>query len=498
MSNVRVRYAPSPTGSPHIGNIRTAIFDWLFARHSGGTFIFRIEDTDKTRETATGIDEQIEALRWLGLDWDEGIEVGGPHGPYIQSQRLAIYQEYAERLLAAGHAYRAYDTKDELDTMRAEQQRRGLPPGYDRRHRYLNDDERAEYERAGRTSVIRMAVPREGETKLADPVYGNVVFENKVLDDHILLKSDGFPTYHLASVVDDHLMKISHVFRGEEWLPSAPIHVLLYQFLGWTPPVIAHLPLMLGPDRKKLGKRNKEFSLFALDYKKNGYLPEAMLNFLTLQGWSPKEDRDLYSREELIEKFSLDGLLNRGPIVDKAKLEWFNAEYIRALPIPQLVTRALPYLQSAGLVEAEPSPATLEYLERIFPLVQERMPTLAAAAEAADFFLLGDHDYAYDDKAVEKWLTNPAVAERLAAVKGGMAGLTSWEHDTVEAVVRDVITRFEVKGGEVIHPVRVAISGRMTGPSLFDSIVVLGKDRVVRRLKRTIAKIGEVAAASGS
>lgn len=487
MSNVRVRFAPSPTGAPHIGNIRTALFDWLFARHTGGKFILRIEDTDKNREVPGGIDFIKDALRWYGLDWDEGPDVGGGYGPYIQSERLHYYREYADQLVASGHAYRAYDTEERLKAMREDQQKRGLPTGYDRRHRYLSADERAQYEKAGAPYVIRFAVPSEGETTFQDAVYGEITYKNKVLDDAILLKSDGFPTYHLASVVDDHLMEISHVFRGEDWIPSAPLHILLYQAFGWERPIFVHLANMLGPDRKKLGKRFG--SVEALAWRNEGYLVEAMFNFLALQGWSPREERDLFTREELVEKFSIDGLLNRSPITDREKLDWFNGQYIRALSLPELTRRCLPFLQAAGLAPEQPDEETLGYIERVIALEQERIHTLANAPELAGFFLKADDAYEFDEKAVAKWFAHPGVGDRLRAVRSGFEALADWNAETTEAVVRETIAQFGVKNGEVIHPVRVALSGQTTGPGLFELIDVLGKERSLRRLDRALTLV---------
>lgn len=488
MTNVRVRFAPSPTGSPHVGNVRTALWDWLFARHTGGKFILRIEDTDKNREVAGGVDEIKDALRWYGLDWDEGPDVGGPFGPYIQSQRLDIYKEQAERLISEGKAYYAYDTPEELAAFREQQQKRGLPTGYSRRHRHLSDEDRAHYEaERAANRVVRLAIPLEGETKFTDAVYGEITVQNRVLDDVILLKSDGYPTYHLAAQVDDHLMEISHVLRGEDWIPSAPLHILLYRALGWEPPVFVHLPNMLGPDKKKFGKRNG--ALAALEYPKQGYLQEAMFNFMALQGWSAKEDRDLYTRAELVEKFGLDGLLNRSPISDPEKLLWYNGQYIRQLSLADLAARTLPFLQDAGLVGPDPDAATLTYIGDVLALEQERMKTLAEAPALADFFLLADDKFVFDDKAVQKRFTEPGVGDRLRRVRDGFASLEVFDAETTEAVVRATIEAFGVKGGEVIHPVRVAISGRATGPGLFETIAVLGKDRVLRRLDRALGMI---------
>ncbi len=485
-TDVRVRFAPSPTGALHIGGIRTALWDWLLARHTGGVFILRIEDTDKAREVEGGVQIIINSLRWYGLDYDEGPDIGGPYGPYVQSERLPFYAQYAEELIASGHAYYAYDTPDELAAFREDRQKRGLPTGYSRRHRHLSPEDRARYE-AERADfrVVRFAVPLEGETTFTDTVYGSITVQNRVLDDQVLLKSDGFPTYHLASVVDDHLMCISHVLRGEDWIPSAPLHILLYAALGWEPPAFVHLPNMLGPDRKKLSKRY--FAAGALEYPQQGYLQEALINFLALQGWSPKDERELFTREELMERFTPAGILNHSPISDPEKLDWYNGQYLRRLPLPDLTARALPFLQAAGLVGDNPGPELLTYIGAVLALEQERMKTLADAPALADFFLLPDDAYAFDDKAVQKWLAPPGAAERLRAVRDGFAALTDWTAEATEEVVRRVIAAFDVKGGDVIHPVRVALSGRTAGPGLFETIAVLGRERVGRRLERAIA-----------
>ena len=493
MTNVRVRFAPSPTGALHIGGIRTALFDWLYAKHTGGTFILRIEDTDKARETEDGVQVILDSLRQYGLDYDEGPEKGGPFAPYVQSERLDIYHKHIERLIADGKAYRAYDLPEELARMRENQQRRGLPPGYDRRHRYITDAERAEYETTrGSHATVRFAVPLEGEVTFTDAVYGEITVQNRILEDAILLKSDGFPTYHLAAQVDDHLMEISHVLRGEEWLPSAPLHILIHRALGWEPPIYAHLPVMMGPDKKKFGKRNG--ALGALEYPKQGYLQDATINFLAMQGWSPKEERDLFSVPELVEKFDLDGILNRSPISDPEKLLWFNGQYLRKLSLPELAAQTLPFLQDAGLVGENPDAETLGYIGRVLALEQERMKTLAEGPLLADFFLLGDDEYLFDDKAAQKWLNHPGVADRLRRVRDGFAALEVFDEPAAEEVVRATIAEFDVKGGDVIHPVRVAISGRTNGPGLFDAIAVLGRERCINRLNRALGMVGETKA----
>ena len=485
MTEVRVRFAPSPTGALHIGGVRTALWDWLFARHSGGKFILRIEDTDKTREVEGGVQTILDSLRAYGLDYDEGPDVGGPYGPYIQSERLSHYQQYAEQLIAFGHAYYAYDTPEELQRFREQQQTRGLPTGYSRRHRDLADADRERYDRERREfRVVRLAVPREGQTTFTDAVFGEISYENKVLDDVILLKSDGYPTYHLANVVDDHLMAISHVLRGEDWIPSTPVHLLLYQALDWTRPVFVHLPNMLGPDGKKLSKRF--MAVGAMEYLRDGYLLEAMTNFLALQGWSAREERDLYPVSALIEKFSLDGILNRSPIFDPDKLLWYNGQYIRALSLPELAARTLPFLQRADLVGPDPDAATLSYIGHVLKLEQERMKTLADAPGLADFFLLGDDEYVFDEQAVQKRLRVPGAGDRLRRVRAGFAALEVFDETNTEAVVRATAEEAGVKAGEIIHPVRVAVSGRPTGPGLFEMLAVLGQDRCLRRLDRAL------------
>ncbi|MDA8219621.1 MAG: glutamate--tRNA ligase, partial [Dehalococcoidales bacterium] len=327
MDNVRVRFAPSPTGTPHIGNVRTALFNWLFARHHGGKFVLRIEDTDVARRVPGAIEAIMDGLRWLGLDWDEGPEVDGPLGPYFQSERLHLYRQYAAQLVEQGHAYYCYCSPERLAEMRAEQERRKESVGYDRRCRYLSPADREEAEASGVTPVVRFAMPLEGETTYHDLLRGDVTIQNSVLDDFVILKSDGYPTYHFAVVVDDHHMHISHVLRADEWIPSTPRHVLLYRALGWDLPRFAHLPIILGPDRSKLSKRHGATSITA--YREEGYLPEALVNFLALLGWSYDGVTEVFSREDLIARFDLDRVGKTAAVFDREKLEWMNGYYIR-------------------------------------------------------------------------------------------------------------------------------------------------------------------------
>ena len=353
---VRVRFAPSPTGYLHIGGARTALFNWLFARRHGGQFILRIEDTDQKRTIPGAMEEQMAALRWLGLDWDEGPDVGGPYGPYIQSERVALYQEWAQWLLDHGHAYKCFATPEELAEMRAEQKAKGLPLGYDRRYRDTPTAEVARLEAAGRDYVIRFRMPLEGKTVLHDAIRGPIEFDNSQLTDLVLLKADGFPTYHLANVIDDHFMHISHIMRADEWLNTGPLHVNIYAALGWQPPIYAHLPVVLSPSGKgKLSKRDQAFEDDGLqvlvqvgEFEKEGYLAEAVVNFLTNVGWSFGDDVEIFSTAEAIPRFALESISPAPTKLPFAKLEWLNGQYIQRMDTAALARAIKPFLEAAG------------------------------------------------------------------------------------------------------------------------------------------------------
>ena len=337
---VRTRYAPSPTGEPHLGNIRTALFAWLLAKHHGGQFLLRIEDTDRQRLVEGGVEAQMETLRWLGIDWDEGPDKGGPHAPYTQSERLDIYQEHAGRLLTSDRAYRCYCSSERLAEVRKAQQARKEPPRYDRLCRDLSADDRARREADGAPAVVRFKTPLSGETLTHDALRGEVSFANDTLDDFVIVKSDGYPTYHPAAIVDDHLMQVTHVIRGEEWLSSTPKHILLYQFLGWTPPTMAHLPLILSPTGGKLSKRNAEkigIPVSVRQYREAGYEPEALLNFLAFLGWNPGAEQEIFTLEGLVEAFSIDRVGSAGVQFNLDKLRWFNQQHLRRLSLDELL-----------------------------------------------------------------------------------------------------------------------------------------------------------------
>ena len=485
-NSVRVRYAPSPTGYPHVGNIRTALFNWLFARHSGGSFIVRIEDTDVARKVKGTVEAILEGLSWLGLDWDEGPDVGGKFGPYFQSQRLELYHELAERLVSQGDAYYCYCSPQRLEEMRAEQVRRKQPPGYDRHCRNLSREEQSRREAEGVTPVVRFKTPLEGQTKVNDLIRGEVVFENNTIDDFVLLKSDGYPTYHLANVVDDHLMEISHVLRAEEWLSSTPRHLFLYQALGFEPPQFAHLPMLLGADRAKLSKRHGAVSI--TDYREQGYLPEAMVNFLALLGWSLDDKTELLSRQELINNFSLERVSRTAAIFNRDKLNWMNGVYIRRLSLEDFTQRAIPFLES-GLPKEVNRPISKEYVSRIVPLTRERINTLAEAATYANFFFLDKLKYDAS-LLIGKKMTIETTLKALKVAQEKLSLLESFDHDSLEGTLRPLADELGLNAGQLFSPLRVATTGRTAAPPLFETMMVLGKERCLERIRVAIEKLG--------
>ncbi len=482
----RLRMAPSPTGSPHIGNIRTAVFDYLYARHTGGTFVLRIEDTDRNRYVEGSLDEMMYALRWMGMQWDEGPEVDGPFGPYFQSQRLDFYHKYAQQLIESGRAYYCYCTKERLEEMRSVQEAAKLPPGYDRRCRALNEAECDALSEENPNPVIRFAMKTEGATELDDVVRGHVSFRNDLQDDFIIIKADGFPTYHFASVVDDHLMQITHVVRGDEWLSSAPKHVQIYEALGWQPPVWVHPSLILDERGKKLSKRSEAQTRF-LSYIEDGYLPDAMLNFLATMGWSAGEDRKLYSREELIEKFSLEGITNHPAIFDLHKLNDLQGEYVRMLTVEALADMILPRLQQAGYIGDSPSSDETDYLRRVTALIQDRLVLLKEAPEMVAYFYT--EEFEYDEKGVRKHLAKDTTTEILKAVMSKLASVCGWTTDSIETAIREVAADLQTTAASIIHPTRMAVTGRTWGPGLFELMEVIGKDRVITRFQRCIDEL---------
>jgi glutamyl-tRNA synthetase len=467
---VRVRYAPSPTGFPHVGNIRTALFNWLFARHTGGKFIVRIEDTDVARTVPGALEAILDSLRWLGLDWDEGPEVGGGHGPYFQSQRLPAYQEAAERLVREGRAYRCYCSAERLEAMRQEQQKQKLSFGYDRHCRGLTDADRVQLAVQGIKPVVRFKTPLEGQTRFQDLLRGEVVFENGTIDDFVLLKSDGYPTYHLANVIDDQLMEISHVLRAEEWLSSTPRHILLYDALDYEPPLFAHMPMILGPDRSKLSKRHGATAL--TEYREQGYLPEALVNFLALLGWSLDEKAELFSRQQLIENFSLERVSRTAAIFNKEKLDWMNGVYIRGLSVDDLTGRVFPFMEKDLPPEVE-RPLDINYVRQMVPLIRERISTLKDAAA----MLIG------------KKMTAETALTALKGAAENLSSLAGFSPDLLEDTLRHLADELGIKTGQLLNVLRVATTGRDAAPPLFETMAVLGKERCLQRIKAALAKL---------
>jgi glutamyl-tRNA synthetase len=483
---VRVRFAPSPTGKIHAGNIHTAVFDYLLARHTGGTFILRIEDTDTTRKEEGAVELMMEAMKWLGLDWDEGPDIGGPYGPYIQSQRLPLYKEAAEKLVARGSAYYCYCSPERLENMRKEQSAQKLSTGYDRTCRNLMAEERAAKEAQGIKPVIRFKVPDEGQTKFHDVIYGDVVFENKTLDDFVMLKSDGYPTYHLASVVDDYAMKITHVIRGEEWISSTPRHLLMYQAFGYDPPQYAHMSLIVAANRAKLSKRRGAISM--LEYREMGYLPEALFNFLVLMGWSLDDKTEIMTRRQMIENFSIERMGKTPAAFNEEKLDWMNGVYIRNLSVEELTNRVLPFMEKDLPPEVN-RPLDVNYIRQIVPLMQPRINTLKDAATYAEFFFIGKLEYD-TAKLIAGKMTPEAALAALKTAEEKLSSLESFRRDLLEDMLRHLADELGIKAGQLFNILRVATTARDAAPPLFETMEVLGKERCLNRIKVAISKLG--------
>jgi glutamyl-tRNA synthetase len=476
---VRTRIAPSPTGDPHVGTAYMSLFDKAFAHKHGGSFVLRIEDTDQTRYNPSSVEEIIESLSWLGLTPDEGPGIGGDYGPYVQTERSDIYVEHAERLIALGKAYRCFCTPERLEQMRREQAARKEPPRYDRTCRYLTSEEIERNLSEGKLYTVRMAVPDEGTTGFVDLIRGEISFENRVLDDSVLLKSDGLPVYHLAVVVDDHLMKITHVIRAEEWISSTPKHILLYQYFGWEPPKFAHMPLLRNADRSKISKRKHPTSLKW--YREQGFLPEAMINFLALQGWSMPDGREIFFYEDVEREFTFDRMTTSGPIFDLVKLTSINGKHIRMLSEDELYKRLQPCL---------PPGLDPDRVRQVVPLIHDRLTRLNEFYELTDF-LFGpppDHDA---NLLLPKNGTPEQVRDGLQRIRKLLEALPEpWTHEAWEAGMRAIAADMGLKAGDAFMILRVATSGRTASPPLFESLGILGKAETLRRVDAALAKLG--------
>jgi glutamyl-tRNA synthetase len=487
----RVRFAPSPTGYLHVGGARTALFNWLYVRRHGGTFVLRIEDTDVERSSTDMVTGILDGLRWLGLDWDEGPGAGGPHGPYFQSERLDRYRRAAATLVANGFAYYCYCSPDRLRGEREKAEQRGEAWQYDRACLALPSEKIAELEATGAPRAIRFqvgarhrasgATAKPSATAFDDAVHGRIEFDPRNIEDFVVLRSDQHPTYHLSVVVDDVEMAITHVIRGDDHISNTPKHLMLFDAFGAAPPVFAHVPLILGEDKKRLSKRHGATSV--TEYRRRGYLPDAMVNFLALLGWSPGDDRELMSIAELTRSFSLEGISGGNAVFNTEKLDWMNGQYIARLSSEALLREVEPVLVAVGLLGPGARPAGA-WLHRLMDLLRPRAKRITDLVDLARPFLADTVEY--EPEAVEKHLTSPGLAGHVAALATTLGALNPFDEPHVEAAVRGLAAERDVKAGMLIHATRVAVTGRASSPGLFEVLVLLGRDRSVERLGRLV------------
>ncbi len=488
MKKIRTRIAPSPTGNLHVGGLRTGLYAYLYTKHDGGDFLVRLEDTDQTRLVEGATENIVKSLFWGNIPPDEGVSMQddkivqiGDKGPYIQSERLDIYKKYAQQLLEQGDAFYCFCTKDRLDDLRKTQQLNKQPTGYDGLCKTLSTEEAQAKRDASEPHVVRLNMPDEGTTSWNDMVRGEVSFENKLIDDQVLVKTDGFPTYHLAVVVDDHFMEITHVFRGEEWVSSTPKHIVLYEMLGWKAPLHAHLPLLVNEKKQKLSKRHGDVSVF--DFKEKGYLPEAMINFVAFLGWNPGTEQEIFTLEELVEAFDFAQVHKSAAVFNYDKLDWYNKQWMKKLSLKDLSERAHPFFEKAGL-----SIGDLQ-LEELVKLGRERAETLADIPENVSF-LLNDLEYSADMLAWKKADADDAK-EKLAKLSGILASIddTAWTEEGIQDTVMPWIQENDLGTGNVLWPTRVALSGLQNSPGPFEIMAVLGKEKSLKRIGEAINKL---------
>ncbi len=484
--SVRVRFAPSPTGFVHVGGLRTALYNYLFAKVHGGTYLLRIEDTDQERFVEGAIENMLISLNWAGIHHTEGVVLdeqgqvteAGAKGPYIQSQRLDIYRSHIEPLLASGHAYRCFCSKERLEAVREKERLEKGTPRYDGHCRHLNSEEAEARARAGESHVIRLMLPENTDIQFDDLVRGNVSMNTDDLDDQVLIKSDGFPTYHFAVVVDDHLMEITHVIRGEEWLASTPKHVYLNQVMGWKTPTYVHLPNILNTDRKKLSKRHGDVS--AEDFRRKGYLPEALVNFLALVGWSPEDNKELFTLEELEEAFSIDRVSKSGGVFDIKKLNWMSAHYMREASLDRLTDLAIPHLTSAGFMSEQEAIEKKEWVSHLVEVLRDNLHYLEELPEKAAVFFNDTIDVEAGE-AAEWWESEDLEALRPVLIKT-VEELDSLEQSDIKQAFKAIQKETGLKGPRFFKPVRVALTGNVHGPDLMLVMKVLGKETILKRL----------------
>lgn len=478
---VRVRFAPSPTGYLHVGGLRTALYNYLFAKHNKGIFVLRIEDTDRNRYVEGAVENLISTMNWAGLDYDEGPEIGGEYGPYFQSQRLVIYNKHVNELIEKGDAYRCFCSTERIHKLREKQQVQKLQAKYDKHCLNLTKEEIEQKMQAGQQYVIRLNVPANQRIIIEDIVRGNVEFNSDTVDDQILIKSDGFPTYHLANVVDDHLMKITHVIRGEEWLTSTPKHVLLYDFFEWERPKFAHLPLLLNPDKSKLSKRQGDVAVE--DYQKKGYLKEALINFVALLGWNAGDDVEIYEMEQLIEYFSLERVNKAGAVFNVEKLDWLNFEHLKKKPNEEILIMLKEELKNSKYAEKIfPD----EYLLNVIDSMKERVNFVKEIIEKSFYYLESPTEF--DEKVIQKsW--KEYTPQQLTELRSAFEILENPNKEDFENALRSTAEKLNVGAGKLIHPLRLAVSGTGQGPGLFDLLYTLGKEEVIKRINTALETI---------
>ncbi|MGG3771844.1 glutamate--tRNA ligase [Heyndrickxia faecalis] len=481
-NEIRVRYAPSPTGFLHIGNARTALFNYLFARSKGGKFIIRIEDTDQKRNVEGGVESQLKYLKWLGIDWDESIDVGGEYGPYRQSERLDIYKKYYEDLLDRGLAYKCYCTEEELEAEREAQLARGEMPRYSGKCRHLTEEDRKRLEAEGRKPSLRFHVPEGKVYTFNDIVKGEVSFESDGIGDFVIVKKDGMPTYNFAVTIDDHLMKISHVLRGDDHISNTPKQLMIYEAFGFEPPVFGHMTLIVNEHRKKLSKRDGSIIQFIEQYAELGYLPEALFNFIAMLGWSPKGEEEIFSREEFIQIFDPERLSKSPALFDRQKLAWMNNQYMKKLDLDKVVELALPHLVKAGLVPENRTPEEEQWVRKLISLYQEQMSYGAEIVELSKPLFFTD-EITYDDEA-KAILSGEHVPEVLRAFLEELDRIEPFEAGEIKKAIKAVQKATGQKGKKLFMPIRVAVSGQTHGPELQSLIELLGREKVKKRLER--------------
>mgnify|MGYP000846324132 FL=1 len=484
MSEVRVRFAPSPTGYLHIGGARTALFNWLFARSQGGKMVLRIEDTDRDRLKEDSVSQIITSLKWLGLDWDEGPEVGGDHGPYYQSERLDLYRKYCQQLVDEGKAYYCFCSAADLEAQREEQRKKKQPFHYAGTCRDLDPAEAKKRVEAGEAHSIRIKLPKEGTITVHDMIHGDVTFNWNQFDDFVIMKTNGIPTYNFAVVVDDHLMGMTHVLRAEEHLTNTPKQLVIYDALGWRAPEFGHMPMILAPDRSKLSKRHGATSVE--EFRDKGYLPEAIINYLTLLGWAPGNDQEIFTLEDTVKAFDFSKMSKKAAVYDVKKLTWLNGQYLSDLPLRKIADAAVPFFKKAGLIDDSYLPAHQEYFDHLVDVVRVRVKTLEELADGASYFFK-DFD-SYDPKGVAKSF-KPEAADLLQKAHDALAALPVFDLKTTEECYNKLAEELGLSLGKVIHPTRLALTGRTFSPGMFDVMVLLGREKTLERMEKAIAFI---------